>query len=142
MQPIPTTTTIPKSEQVSADEVVVSDVTENSVVVSWKTKIPSISKIVYGGKTLFDGAVTTDHRIVLSGLMPDTLYRFQIVGQADKGEFRTRSQGFDQVQEELLAESEKQRGLLDRFPGGIFTILIFLVFVVGLGFLVFWQMRK
>jgi len=136
----PSVPTIPTTTgQVPFDEVIVSDVTENSAVISWKTEIPSISKIVYDGKTLFDGAVTTDHRIVLSGLTADTPYTFQVVGQAGDGQFRTQAVG-SQGQEQGQVQ-EKMRDFFNRVPGGLITVLILLVLTGGSVFFLIIRLR-
>ena len=127
--PTPTVTSVP--EQVSASEVIVSDVTEESVVISWKTETPSISKITYNGQTFLDGLVTTDHRVLLSNLAPDTEYTFQIDQQTNEGQFRTKAAGSQgQRQEQTQAEREIQ-DFFDRVPGGLITALILFVLVAG-----------
>ena len=142
--PDPTPTVPSASEQVFVGEVTVSDVTENSAVVSWKTETPSISKIVYNGQTFLDGLVTTNHRIVLSDLTPDTEYTFQIGEQANEGQFRTSAagrQGQEQTQEQTQAQREIQ-DFFDRVPGGLVTVLILLVLIAGSVIFLIVRVRK
>jgi len=62
----------------------VTDITATSVVVSWKTDELATTRIRYevlysGDETVIqDGALTTTHRVALSGLTPNTVYRCHV----------------------------------------------------------------
>jgi chitodextrinase len=63
----------------------------NTVLISWKTSEPAISKLFWGktaeyGEGVIAGAsLATDHSALLTGLVPDTLYHFQIEARDARG---------------------------------------------------------
>lgn len=86
-QTVTTTNTIPISE------VLISDVTLSSAIVTWKTASVVSSYLNYGlntsyGQTLQDesGSSTTNHTVRLAGLSSGTAYHLQIVGQDTLGQ--------------------------------------------------------
>jgi hypothetical protein len=59
--------------------------TDTSMVVAWKTNLPSSSGINYGptpamGQFAADQSLATSHMLGLSGLAPDTVYYYQVLG--------------------------------------------------------------
>jgi len=62
-----------------------SIVTQNSIVVSWQTRIPTPSIVQYGtttpayGFSVIDTAKTTAHSLTLTGLTPSTLYHYRVI---------------------------------------------------------------
>jgi len=73
-----------KVPEVMVSHVTVSEITETSAVISWKTEAPTASSIaVYdqNAETIrfwIHKTPTSNHRMVITGLMPDTLYYFDI----------------------------------------------------------------
>ncbi|MEZ4650721.1 MAG: metallophosphoesterase [Candidatus Eisenbacteria bacterium] len=61
---------------------------ETGVVVRWRTNVPTASQVDYGSapelltQSVSDGSATTEHEILLSGLMPGTTY-YYAVGTGD-----------------------------------------------------------
>ncbi len=58
-------------------------VTENSVIVRWRTDVPTTSRVDYGtttsyGKSINDPAVTSEHVVKISGLQPASHYFYAI----------------------------------------------------------------
>lgn len=72
--------------------------TPTSVVVKWRTDIPTQSVVHYGktlkslSKKASNNALTTEHEVALSGLFPDTKYYFnvgnksEVLSKSDSGE--------------------------------------------------------
>lgn len=63
-----------------------STVTQNSMVVSWRTSTPDISVILYGLSTGYENeqedlVLKTAHSLTLSGLLPDTVYHYRLLFQ-------------------------------------------------------------
>ena len=66
-----------------------SCVTENSIIVSWRTTTPDSSVVQYGltdeyGNEAKDTNVKTAHSLTLSGLLPDTVYHYRVLFQDDQ----------------------------------------------------------
>lgn len=79
----------------------VIDITTTSAVVLWTTNAFSTSQVIFAAEnesftfnltpptygyphqTVKDSTVTSSHRVPLTGLTPDTLYRFRVVSDAD-----------------------------------------------------------
>jgi hypothetical protein len=63
-----------------------SMVTQNSMVISWRTSTPDISVILYGLSTGYENeqedlVLKTAHSLTLSGLLPDTVYHYRLLFQ-------------------------------------------------------------
>jgi uncharacterized repeat protein (TIGR02543 family) len=60
---------------------------ETSAVVTWATNEPATSSVAYGQTTAYengsvdDSALVTEHTIILTGLISDTLYHYQITSE-------------------------------------------------------------
>ena len=58
--------------------------TEDSVVVRWRTDLASSSRVIIGATpgaadlTITDTAMEEDHEVTISGLLPDTMYYYQV----------------------------------------------------------------
>mgnify|MGYP001474845745 FL=1 len=58
--------------------------TPSSIVVRWRTDVPTDSKVQFGStlagisNTILDTTTTTEHRVVVSGLQPKTSYFYRI----------------------------------------------------------------
>ena len=65
--------------------VVATNVTNNSAVITWTTNLPSGSQVNYGTTTGYgdssptDPTLVTAHSVTLTGLTPNTLYNFDVV---------------------------------------------------------------
>ncbi|MEM9379146.1 MAG: DUF1349 domain-containing protein [Planctomycetota bacterium] len=62
----------------------------NATLVRWSTDVPSSSRVDYGtsssyGATASDATATTEHALLLSGLLPATTYHFRITAQQAGG---------------------------------------------------------
>lgn len=73
-----------------------SQVTENSIVISWQTSVPAPSVIEYGETatcelTIKDDGMTRSHSIKITGLKPSREYHYRIPskGQTEQYQFRT-----------------------------------------------------
>jgi hypothetical protein len=74
----------------------ITEISLNSVKISWKTNELSIPQINYGrtidyDKTFIGGSFSIDNYIVLRGFSPDTVYHFEIVA-IDRDGNRTSSE--------------------------------------------------
>lgn len=63
-----------------------SSVTENSIVVSWRTTAPDSSAVRFGlstgyGNEAASPVLTTAHSLTLAGLLPDTVYHYRVLFQ-------------------------------------------------------------
>jgi hypothetical protein len=62
----------------------VSDITENSAIITWKTDIPATSQVAYCNPKSysclsdFDAGLKIDHSILINGLLPATFYEVSI----------------------------------------------------------------
>ena len=58
--------------------------TSNSIVVRWRTDVPSTSRVLYGPSpneltaSAVDNTVSAEHQVVLTGLSPDTTYYYAV----------------------------------------------------------------
>lgn len=80
------------------DEIVISNVrfgepTSSSVVVEWNTDVDSTSQIEYtevltgiSKLSAFDDYMTTQHGVILTGLMPNTLYDVKVISMGADGQ--------------------------------------------------------
>jgi len=74
----------PASAQAISD-VVATNVTNSSTVITWTTSLPSGSQVNYGTTTGYgasspvDPTMVTAHSVTLTGLTPNTLYNFDVV---------------------------------------------------------------
>jgi len=65
-------------------DVAVSNVTTNSVTISWMTSVPATSRIFYGVDSTYgnasslDSSATTNHSVILKGLIPNTDYHYEV----------------------------------------------------------------
>jgi hypothetical protein len=64
-------------------------VTENSIIVSWRTATPDISVVQYGltgqyGNEKNDPNLKTSHSLTLTGLFPDTIYHYKVVFEGEE----------------------------------------------------------
>jgi len=71
-------------------DVKVYRVAETAVEVSWHTRVPAGSMVVYGaddsyGSQVADSALKLHHRIMITGLIPDSLYHIKISSQPATG---------------------------------------------------------
>ncbi len=62
--------------------------TMNSIVVRWRTDVPSVGRVLYGQSPTalvesIQGDETTDHEIKLSGLQPDTKYYYAVATSSE-----------------------------------------------------------
>ncbi|MCH7604545.1 fibronectin type III domain-containing protein [Patescibacteria group bacterium] len=118
-------------------DVTIEDIGEDSVVISWKTAEETVSRIEYGTTSDFDniflsGGVTTEHRVTLFDLTPETSYLFRVVAkdalgtlhQTDELQFTIESQVVAPAQEEFEEET--------RFSGIVIGTIL-LVVLVGIG---------
>jgi len=78
-------------EGVEISDVVVFNLTPKSATITWKTDIPSTSKVEYGitnafgSTTNLDTIKTTDHSVTIYGLAPNTTYHFRTISSDDTG---------------------------------------------------------
>ena len=61
-----------------------SQVTENSIVVSWRTSVPTPTVVEYGETKAYGFSVRTDkqtrfHSVTLTGLKPSTEYHYRVL---------------------------------------------------------------
>ncbi len=58
---------------------------DNTVTITWKTKAPVVSVIKYGSTAsdlsvpVFEAVQTADHKVTITGLVPDKTYYYEIV---------------------------------------------------------------
>jgi predicted phosphodiesterase len=72
-------------------------VTSDSVVIMWETNVPADSCVGYGAgdpglDLVFDSGLVTLHKMLLTGLQPDTYYDYQVMSESvlsDPGRFIT-----------------------------------------------------
>lgn len=68
-----------------------ADRTSSSVAITWDTDVPATSQVefgttgAYGTVTPNDPALTTQHRVALTGLMPATTYHYRIISSDGSG---------------------------------------------------------
>ncbi|MGD0797102.1 MAG: fibronectin type III domain-containing protein [Acidobacteriaceae bacterium] len=85
-----TTGPVPLNPVVS--NVAISNLTTTSATISWTTNVPSTSQVNYGTTTSYgfssplNSSVSTAHSVTLTGLLPGTLYDFQLVSVSTTGE--------------------------------------------------------
>lgn len=85
----------------------VSDVSYTQALVTWKTGNATVSKLEYGTsqsygqtKTTSSNAFTSDHTVLLDGLIPGTEYHFRINAENDKkSTLRSSDQTFTTIAE-------------------------------------------
>jgi hypothetical protein len=70
--------------------VVVSNITKNSATITWTTDQPASSYVEYGATTSYgslatDSALTSSHTIILTNLLPATLYHFRVTSANEYG---------------------------------------------------------
>jgi hypothetical protein len=72
-------------------DVTPSDVTSNSVVISWTTSLPATSQVdygpddTYGDSSPIDNSLVTSHVETLTGLTPNTGYHYQVESTTPAG---------------------------------------------------------
>ena len=71
--------------------ITVSDITDSSVVISWKTTVPSASILDYGAKETYGELVRLlqfdqVHKVELKGLQENTVYHYRIKGVTESGQ--------------------------------------------------------
>jgi pimeloyl-ACP methyl ester carboxylesterase len=78
-------------ENVAVSNIRVSDVTHRIVTISWETSTEATAQVIYGltsqyGHSAGASGLTTDHRVILADLDPETTYHFRVVSVAASGE--------------------------------------------------------
>lgn len=78
------------SGTVNITNVTVNSVTATSVAVSWSTDHPADSRVDYGetdtyGSAATNGALTTSHSIILTGLSQGTAYHYEVTSRTSLG---------------------------------------------------------
>ncbi len=71
--------------------IAVSDITDSSAVISWKTTVPSASILDYGLKETYGELVRLlqfdqEHKVELKGLQEDKIYHYRIKGVTESGQ--------------------------------------------------------
>ena len=86
------TTPSPSTDKLKIEDVVVSDITEGSLTVTWRTNKPSTSEVLaYEQTTGFsiggwpDNNLVREHKIILDGLAPSTIYNLKIKSKDASG---------------------------------------------------------
>jgi sugar lactone lactonase YvrE len=74
--------------------ILVSNITKNSATITWTTDQPASSSVEYGttasyGSSASDSILTTSHAIILTNLLPTTLYHFRVTSANEYGFFST-----------------------------------------------------
>jgi len=70
--------------------IVVSNITKNSATITWTTDQPANSYVEYGAATSYgsstsDSTLTASHTIILTNLLPATLYHFRVTSANEYG---------------------------------------------------------
>ncbi len=78
-------------ENVAISNVRVSDITHRIVTISWETDTEATAQVIYGltshyGRSAGAPGLTTDHRVILTGLDPETTYHFRVISVTASGE--------------------------------------------------------
>lgn len=73
----------------------VDEVTPTSAVVAWSTDVAADSTVEYGetmdyGSAVADPAPVAEHRVALTGLLPETEYHYRVRSRGDAGTSSTR----------------------------------------------------
>lgn len=79
------------------EDLIVSEVTENTAKISWKTDQPTECRVEYGTTTAYGSIVSASvteakHSVVLSGLSASTTYHFRVIAESESG---TRAHSVD-----------------------------------------------
>jgi len=87
-------TNIPKSLSLTIYNVKVTSISAHGAVVSWKTNIDCSSLIELGQSTGYDSVVSDQarvqsHSVLLSGLLPSTVYHYSVVATASSDQSAT-----------------------------------------------------
>ncbi len=83
----------------------VTNITSNSVTITWTTDEPATSKVYYGlttsyGNTAYDGSYVTSHSVTLTGLSAGTTYHFMVESADQAGNVSQSSDYTFTTQEE------------------------------------------
>jgi len=86
------TTISPSTDKLEIEDVVVTDITEESLTVAWRTSRPSTSEVLaYERDTGFsiagwpDNNLVQEHKVILKGLAPSTVYNLKIQSKDASG---------------------------------------------------------
>jgi len=87
-------TNIPKTLSLAISNVKVTSISAHNAVVSWRTNIDSSSLIEFGRNTAYDSAVSDQtlvqiHSVLLSALLPSTVYHYSVVATASSDQAAT-----------------------------------------------------
>lgn len=81
------------------DDIVVTDIDEDSATISWSTDVAADGEVNYGtstayGSTSAGGTATTSHSVTLTGLEEGTVYHFQVAADNIGGSATSSDQTF------------------------------------------------